>query len=76
MCDRLHRENFPPALSRHLSLSQSFSDATTVSEARTDTEEKSETNTAASASGKRQPPTGLAAQASKGEPAMKRARSN
>ena len=34
--EQLHREDFPPALSRNSSLTESSSDVTTISEARTD----------------------------------------
>ena len=55
--EQLHREDFPPALSRNSSLSESLSDVTTVSEARTDSKEKPEISLAASASVERQPRT-------------------
>ena len=74
--EQLRRENFPPALSGNSSSSESPSDVTTVSEARTDAEEKPEICLPASASVERPPLTRLATPASENGPAIKRNRSN
>ena len=75
MSERLHRENFPSAPSRSSSSSDSQFEGTTISEARTEPDEKPEIDAAASASVERQMPTVPAARTSDGAPTSKRFRS-